>query len=426
MLMKRLFPILIFVSAVCSQGSGIENLPPALQLFDEVVQVMSIRYANPRSINPKTFSNPYRSEVEKACTAKTECPYTVAEPVIRRMIDAVDDFHLDYKSDTTLRRRRWVGAHFNSARIGVRVAVDSERVVVFYIESNSAAEHEGIQVGDQIISVGQEVKPDLIVQLLMDIEAKPRAVKAKLVHTNGVSFEARLSPTGLDVGKPTLEFQKGFAILKITTFSLANAESIYYPTLQALQDLLWEAKKKDAKALIIDLRANDGGSRYYALNLACSVVPVTRIYREPNNGLQISVTCKNAGDTSVKYSDEPNNNDYDFSAKNPATWDKPIVILTSRITASAAENVTDVLQSTRKAVVIGEPTQGGLGTGGDGSIALMNGGILWYSDSVSTDENGVRRAARITPDIYVKLDPEIFLQGRDPFMEAAFKYLEKR
>jgi hypothetical protein len=75
--------------------------------------------------------------------------------------------------------------------------------------------------------------------------------------------------------------------------------------------------------------------------------------------------------------------------------------------------------------VIGEPTQGGLGTGGDGSAPLMNGGILWYSDSVSTDENGVRRAARITPDIYVKLDPEIFVQGHDPFMEAAFKYLEK-
>jgi C-terminal processing protease CtpA/Prc len=424
-LMKKLLTLFLVILGF-SQGLGILELPPALQLFDEAVQVLSTRYANPREINPQAFSAPYRAELEKTCATKKECSYFDAEPTIRRMVDAVDDYHLDYKSSTMPARRRFVGARFSSAFIGFRVSYDATRVFVFYIERGSSADKEGIRIGDQILSIGKVVKPEQIVQMLIKIEEMPRALEIRVRHPNGTEFDALLSPTGYEAGKPFLDFKDEIAIISIPSFSLSVALPIFYRGLQDLQDLLWRAKKKGTKALILDLRGNDGGLRYYALSLACSVVPVTRIYHEPNNGLQTSVTCKNAGDTKVKYSDEPNNEDYDFSAKNPATWDKPIVILTSRITASAAENVTDVLQSTHKAVVIGEPTQGGLGTGGDGSAPLMNGGILWYSDSVSTDENGVRRAARITPDIYVKLDPDIFLQGRDPFMEAAFKYLEKR
>ncbi len=423
--MKKLLTFFLLILGV-SQGLGVVELPPAFQLFDETVQVLSTRYANPRGINLTSFFTPYRTEIEKACSGNIECPYKIAESSIRKMLDSVDDFHLDYRSDTMPQRRRWVGSRFKNAYFGIRVAVDAERVVVFFVERYSSAAREGIQVGDSIVALGKVTTPDQIVLKLIEFEENASAVTIKLVHLNGKRFEARITPLELNPAKPFLDFDGSIAILTIPSFKVSNTDSIFYPALQGLQNLLSEAKQKGATSLILDLRGNDGGSRYYALNLACSIVPVTRVYREPNNGLVTSINCRNAGDTSVKYSDEPNNNDYHFSVDRPATWDKPIVILTSRMTASAAENITDVLQSAHKAVVIGEPTQGGLGTGGDGRIQLMNDAIFWYSDSVSTDENGVRRAARITPDIYVKLDPEIFLRGRDPFMEAAFKYLEKR
>jgi C-terminal processing protease CtpA/Prc len=422
--MKKQLAFLLFLGF--SQGLGIMELPPALQLFDQVVQVMSTRYANPRDIDPKTFSEPYRAQLEKNCTQKPQCSFLEAEPIIRRMVDAVDDYHLDYKSDTTSARRRFVGSRANTTYIGFRVSFNTEHVVVFYIERNSPADKAGIRIGDQIVSIGKVVKPDQIVETLIKQEEEPRGLDVHLRHPNGTGFDARLSPSGYEAGKPFLEFKNGYAIISIPSFKISSVDAVFFQTIQDLQNLLLEATKKEAKALIIDLRGNSGGSPYYAFSLACSVVPMTRIYRESNNGLQTSATCKNAGDTSIKYSDEPNNDNYGFNAEHPATWDKPIVILTSRITASAAENITDVLQTAHKAVVIGEPTQGGLGTSGNGSAALMNGGTLAYSDSVYTDENGVRRAARITPDIYVKLDPDIFLQGRDPFMEAAFNYLEKR
>ena len=185
------------------------------------------------------------------------------------------------------------------------------------------------------------------------------------------------------------------AYIKISTF-MSQATSAEF--LNALQ------QTKEAKAMVIDLRGNQGGLLQNATFIANILL---------RKGKIVSVVKKNNVRETVKV--------------QPAGMhvDKPMVVLTNGLSASAGEILAAALQENDRAVLVGEKTYG------KGLIqrimplpmnTAMNVTIAKYltPDGHDINKNGIQ------PDYQIKLDEKAFLAGKDNQLEKAIAILNEQ
>lgn len=108
-----------------------------------------------------------------------------------------------------------------------------------------------------------------------------------------------------------------------------------------VDELINELKKNDIEGLILDLRRNGGGYLSEAVNLA---------------GLFIS----RGPVVQVKSTDGKIRKKFDFDPK--LSWNKPLIILISRYSASASEIVAGALKNHKRALIVGDSSTHGKGT----------------------------------------------------------------
>ncbi len=108
-----------------------------------------------------------------------------------------------------------------------------------------------------------------------------------------------------------------------------------------VDELINALKKNDIEGLILDLRRNGGGYLSEAVNLA---------------GLFIS----RGPVVQVKSTDGKIRKKFDFDPK--LSWNKPLIILISRYSASASEIVAGALKNHKRALVVGDSSTHGKGT----------------------------------------------------------------
>ncbi len=108
-----------------------------------------------------------------------------------------------------------------------------------------------------------------------------------------------------------------------------------------VDELINELKKNDIEGLILDLRRNGGGYLSEAVNLA---------------GLFIS----RGPVVQVKNTDGKIRKKFDFDPK--LSWNKPLIILISRYSASASEIVAGALKNHKRALIVGDSSTHGKGT----------------------------------------------------------------
>jgi carboxyl-terminal processing protease len=105
--------------------------------------------------------------------------------------------------------------------------------------------------------------------------------------------------------------------------------------------LLEKLKRENVKGIVLDLRRNGGGSLEEAINLTGLFIP---------SGPVVQVRGPN-GDLGVGSDDD-----------GVTVYDGPLVVLTSRFSASASEILAGALQDYGRAVIVGDPSTFGKGT----------------------------------------------------------------
>ena len=105
--------------------------------------------------------------------------------------------------------------------------------------------------------------------------------------------------------------------------------------------LLEKLKRENVKGIVLDLRRNGGGSLEEAINLTGLFIP---------SGPVVQVRGAN-GDVGVGSDDD-----------GVTVYDGPLVVLTSRFSASASEILAGALQDYRRAAIMGDPSTFGKGT----------------------------------------------------------------
>lgn len=153
---------------------------------------------------------------------------------------------------------------------------------------------------------------------------------------------------------------------------------------------------KGAEWFILDLRYNGGG-------LLTQAVDVTNVFQE---GLVTSTAGLNS----------PRE---ELNATDPATTDKPMVVLVNNFSASASEIVTGALQDHDRATVIGTKTFGkGLVQSivdlGNGAALKLTTAVYYTPDGTNINKKG------IAPDIVAK---DLAKTEQDDALQRALQYI---
>lgn len=170
------------------------------------------------------------------------------------------------------------------------------------------------------------------------------------------------------------------------------------------------AKWKDLKGIIIDLRWNSGGNAFNSEAVAGRFTDMSRVYamyREKKGpGREDFTPWKNV-------TVEPKGN-YQFL--------KPVVILTSRYTASSAEMFVMAMSTLPHVRIVGDTTGGGVGS--PIYRELPNGwtyrlSTRYYADS----RQRLIEGTGITPDYFVQTSPADSLNGTDRILEKGIEII---
>ena len=225
----------------------------------------------------------------------------------------------------------------------------------------------------------------------------------ELERADGTRFSTSLKPRTLST-RPTVTHRvlpSGVGYVRLTAFQ----ESLHGALLQAITSL------KDAPALILDLRGNGGGSAAMSESLIGSFFNAkTLIGRtETRTGQPITIAFGAIKLITLERS---------VPGREDAYAGKVAVLIDSD-SASASEATAGGLQSTGRAIVVGERSCGCL-LAYLGYATLPGGGELAYSEVGFTTVKGERIEGRgVIPDVVVERTTDDIRANRDRALEMA-------
>ena len=235
-------------------------------------------------------------------------------------------------------------------------------------------------------------------------------LKLDFERADGTRFSAQLKPRALST-RPTVMHRvlpSGVGYVRLTAFR----ESLHGALLQAVTSL------KDTPALILDLRGNGGGSAAMSESLIGSFFKTkTLIGRtETRTGQPVTIVFGAIKLITLELS-APGREDA-YAGK--------VAILMDSDSASASEATAGGLQSTGRAIVVGETSCGCL-LAYLGYATLPGGGELAYSEVGFTTVKGERIEGRgVIPDVVVERTREDIRANRDRALEVAQEALQSK
>ncbi len=225
--------------------------------------------------------------------------------------------------------------------------------IVHIVEGSPAAQSNKLKVGDKIVAVDQEpvVGMDIVeavelirgpqgsnvnLTVLREIKegelAREEKLNIEIVRSEIVLKESRLETVYEPYGDGII------AILRLFSFYQDSNSSSASDLAEEIEKL---KKQHQIKGIILDLRNNAGG-------ILPQAVAVTGLFI--SKGIVVSVKDNTGQVQHLR------------NVENRKVWDGPLIVLTARTSASAAEIVAQTLQDYGRAIVIGDPETFGKGT----------------------------------------------------------------
>ena len=281
------------------------------------------------------------------------------------------DPHTNYMSKTTLENFD-IQMRLGLEGIGAALQLTDGYTVISKIIPGGAADKEGsLKEGDRIISVGQndgnneaDKMVDVVDMKLNDVVALIRG-KADTVVRLGVIpkgggeskiikiTRAQIKLTDSEARSQVIEDGKKadgtayrIGVIDLPSFYMdmdAAREGVadFKSTTRDVRALLDDFNKKKVDCVILDLRRNGGGSLTEAVNL-------TGLFIDEGPVVQVKASRGEA-------------EHYDDMDRGMA-WKGPLVVLTSKFSASASEIFAGAIQDYHRGIVVGDSSTHGKGT----------------------------------------------------------------
>ena len=230
------------------------------------------------------------------------------------------------------------------------------------VPGGPAARSGLLKIGDRVVAVGQGPgkEPvdlvDLPLPQAVDLIRGPKGTDVALtIIPAGADDSARKTVT---IRRDEIHLDEQHAKARIVDAPMGGGKSerlglIDLPAFYASEDgrgasatadvvtLLHKFQEEDVRGVILDLRRNGGGSLEEAINLTGLFIPSGPVVqtRDPNGHVEI-----------------------DSDHEGEALYKGPLIVLTSRFTASASEILAGALQDYGRALIVGDSSTFGKGT----------------------------------------------------------------
>ena len=280
----------------------------------------------------------------------------------------VYDPHSDYMSPSTQRDFQ-VSMSLSLVGIGAVLQQDLSGYtkIVKLIKGGPAFKKKLLKAGDRVIAVSQskdEAPVDIIDMPLNNVVKLIRGKKNTDVYLTVLSGEGAMKPTIVKITRNKVEIKDSAAsgkvlnikdkdgkdvkvgVINIPSFYRNNAgfnrgDDNFKSLSRDVEKIIAGFKKENVAGMILDLRLNGGGSLEEAIDL-------TGLFIEAGPVVQIR-----DGKGKITGAESRSDN---------AVFTKPLVILQSKLSASASEIFSGALQDYKRAVLVGDKTTHGKGT----------------------------------------------------------------
>jgi carboxyl-terminal processing protease len=272
--------------------------------------------------------------------------------------------------------------------IGARLQKKPEGAkIVEIISGGPVWRDQRLEVGDEIIKVGQKGEPpvDIVGMRLDDAIKLIKGPEGTVVDLTVRKVDGSLQVVSLtrDVVELEESFAKSANIIKQNQkFGLINLPKFYvdfddYSERNAATDVAKEVerlKAEGAEGLIIDLRDNGGGSLKTVVEMAGLFIKDGPIVQVQSSGKKKEI--------------------YDDKDER-IQWDGPLVILVNELSASASEILAAAMQDYKRAVIIGSKQTFGKGT-------VQN--VIPLDNIVRSNEHGDLGAIKLTTQKFYRIN----------------------
>jgi len=333
-------------------------------------------------------------------------PREVVHGALRGMVDALDDRHSAFLSPTDNRRLRDTEAG-KYAGLGIAIRIHENRVLVQEVFDGSPALRAGLRPGDVILAAdGHEFPEGAKLQAVSEhLRGQQGTAVALTILRNRSRLE--ITVTREIIRRPVVEHRLhdgGIGYLRISDFPDKAAGLV--------EAALGELHSQGARALVLDLRWNQGGFLDEAVRVADLFIA---------QGVIVSTRNRH----------ERDNRTFHATASGPAE-SLPLAVLVNDASASAAEVVAGALQDHDRAQLVGATTYGKGAVNKrfplpDGSGILLSTGKYYLPKGRQIEGKGLE------PDLAVKPPSRDELKALppgarppDPQLDAALKLLRRR
>ncbi len=390
---------------------------PAFELLETTLHTLEENYYGYANFDGRERQT-YTRALESACQNINPCPSETATPLLENMLEELNDPHtyLLSPSETQARERESSG-QATQLSIGIQLepVADSSSLLITRVRQNSPAWNAGLRRGDQIWKVNnlllEQAKNSKEALEAVQRAETQAALSLEVSNTKTTKRSVSIFPKALGVWQPQLEIRNNIAILEIFQFKSAIATRVHA--------LVREAISKNVSGIVLDLRDSKGG-------LVTEMLAVTSAFIEHATFHASFKTTRTRFEVSNgNYSQEESDGSRYIAkiVKEPTRFKGRIVILTSQRSKSAPEYVSYLLQRSKRARVVGEPTLGALNTTNT-FYSLPDGSSLAVSVGRSLNENMQPFPSRVTPNDVLAENQSALIQGRDTGLERAFGWLE--
>ncbi len=398
-------------------------------IYDELLQVTMRNIYDPSVLgNRDEFLNRYSCDVKS-----TEDAYKYAEQAVASLGDPFTEI-LDPDKLKALTQK--VDGGFSGIGISIQSSPDDQAkgpLTVQRVFDGGPAQKAGLRYGDVITKVnGLDLNEFKQVDALDLIRGKTGTDVLLTVTRDGKEMPFKI--TRAQVKAPVVEekmLDGNVAYISLSTFLQDDASD------QVKAALL---KNKDAKAYILDLRFNPGGSVNNALKIASLFVgdgtlvsTRSRLESDPAHPVWITedynVSSK-ATDGTVTITATDGRTGRQTFKKEKDIVDKPVVILVNEYSASASEMAAAAIRDNGAAIVVGSQTFG-KGVAQEiiptGAAAVKVTSTRYYSPHKDWFGDGNKERIGLTPDIVVA-NPEkaMPLSPEDAQLKRALELLRNK
>ena len=331
-------------------------------------------------------------------------PAQLAQAAIREMTAARDDCHTAYLTPEQSLQSRTLQAGGEQVRIGFGSVKEGPNAPlrVTSVSPGSPAAAVGMRRGQEIVEINGRPVMDLGAADALNLLDRREGARNTLTLRNPSGRIETIVVSPARFTEPPLEaaiLPGDIGLIRLYRFE-SNVRQV-----EAVRQALREFEAAGVRGWVFDLRSNPGG------NVGVSMVPLINMFSERGR-LYATIRRGQVGG-------------WTEASGSPLPFQRPLVFLVGPGSASAGEIMPGVLQARGRAVLVGEPTAGCVGSFRSG-VGLLDGSELRVTfNEYVLGPNAVRaHRVGVQPNVIVRATTPLEEEdGRDPQLDAAIEVL---